>query len=96
MRLAVIPFGWWSPARRVGAILAARMATELGLSRVLSLDMGGTTAKVALIDDGVPQHSRAFEVDRSYRFRKGSGLAGAHPRGRDGGDRRRRRFHRGD
>ena len=57
-----------------GAILAARMATELGLSRVLSLDMGGTTAKVALIDDGVPQHSRAFEVDRSYRFRKGSGL----------------------
>ena len=57
-----------------GAILAARMATDLGLSRVLSLDMGGTTAKVALIDDGVPQHSRAFEVDRSYRFRKGSGL----------------------
>lgn len=57
-----------------GAILASRMAAELGLSRVLSLDMGGTTAKVALIDDGVPQHSRAFEVDRSYRFRKGSGL----------------------
>ena len=57
-----------------GAILAARIATEMDLKRVLSLDMGGTTAKICLIDDGAPQQSRAFEVDRSYRFRKGSGL----------------------
>ena len=57
-----------------GAILAARIAEEMGLKRVLSLDMGGTTAKICLIDDAKPQHSRAFEVDRSYRFRKGSGL----------------------
>ena len=57
-----------------GAILAARTAREVGLKRVLSLDMGGTTAKICLINDGAPQHSRAFEVDRSYRFRKGSGL----------------------
>ena len=57
-----------------GAILAARLAKELALDRVLSFDMGGTTAKLCLIDDGTPQHSRAFEVDRSYRFRKGSGL----------------------
>ena len=57
-----------------GVILAARIAAELGLDRVVSLDMGGTTAKICLIDDGAPQHSRAFEVDRSYRFRKGSGL----------------------
>ena len=57
-----------------GVILAARIAEELGLDRVVSLDMGGTTAKICLIDDGAPQHSRAFEVDRSYRFRKGSGL----------------------
>ena len=34
----------------------------------------GTTAKICLIDDGTPQYSRAFEVDRSYRFKKGSGL----------------------
>ena len=57
-----------------GAILAARTARAAGLKRVVSLDMGGTTAKICLIDDGAPQHSRAFEVDRSYRFRKGSGL----------------------
>ena len=57
-----------------GAILAAKIARERRLERVVSLDMGGTTAKICLIDDGEPQHSRAFEVDRSYRFRKGSGL----------------------
>ena len=57
-----------------GAILAARMAEELELPRVVSLDMGGTTAKICLIDDGEPQLSRSFEVDRSYRFKKGSGL----------------------
>ena len=57
-----------------GAILAARLAERLGLARVVSLDMGGTTAKICLIDDGAPQESRSFEVDRSYRFRKGSGL----------------------
>ena len=57
-----------------GAILAAKIARDLVLPRVVALDMGGTTAKICLIDDGEPQHSRAFEVDRGYRFRKGSGL----------------------
>jgi N-methylhydantoinase A len=41
---------------------------------VLSFDMGGTTAKICLIDNGEPQHSRTFEVARQYRFLKGSGL----------------------
>jgi N-methylhydantoinase A len=57
-----------------GAILAARVAEECGLPRVLSFDMGGTTAKICLIDDGTPQQSRSFEVARQYRFQKGSGL----------------------
>ena len=57
-----------------GAILAAEIANELELPRVVSLDMGGTTAKICLIDDGTPLLSRSFEVDRSYRFKKGSGL----------------------
>ncbi|MBB3065400.1 hydantoinase/oxoprolinase family protein [Limibacillus halophilus] len=57
-----------------GAILASRVALELGLESVLSYDMGGTTAKVCLIDDGLPLKSRTFEVDRAYRFMKGSGL----------------------
>ena len=57
-----------------GAILAAQIAAAMGLARVVSLDMGGTTAKICLIDDGEPLLSRSFEVDRSYRFKKGSGL----------------------
>ncbi len=57
-----------------GAILASHVARECGLDAVLSYDMGGTTAKICLIDDGQPQSSRTFEVDRMYRFTKGSGL----------------------
>ncbi|HTW28859.1 MAG TPA: hydantoinase/oxoprolinase family protein [Acetobacteraceae bacterium] len=57
-----------------GAIFAAGIAREGGLDRVLSFDMGGTTAKICLIDDGAPQTARSFEVARVGRFRKGSGL----------------------
>jgi N-methylhydantoinase A len=57
-----------------GAMLAAHIGQNLGLAQVLSFDMGGTTAKICLIDDGAPLYSRAFEVDRSYRFKRGSGL----------------------
>jgi N-methylhydantoinase A len=57
-----------------GAILAAALARQCGLDKVLSFDMGGTTAKICLIDNGEPQHSRTFEVALQYRFLKGSGL----------------------
>ncbi|MBO6656756.1 MAG: hydantoinase/oxoprolinase family protein [Pseudomonadales bacterium] len=57
-----------------GAILARQLARQLGLNRMLSFDMGGTTAKLCLIDDGEALTSRSFEVDRVYRFKKGSGL----------------------
>jgi N-methylhydantoinase A len=57
-----------------GAILASHIAIECGLDEVLSFDMGGTTAKICLIDDGRPQSARTFEVARIYRFLKGSGL----------------------
>ncbi|MFM9886513.1 MAG: hydantoinase/oxoprolinase family protein [Burkholderiales bacterium] len=57
-----------------GAILASRLAQQCGFDRVLSFDMGGTTAKICLIDDGEPQYARSFEVARQYRFLKGSGL----------------------
>ena len=57
-----------------GAIFAAEIARQCGLDKVLSYDMGGTTAKICLIDDLQPQTSRAFEVARIYRFKKGSGL----------------------
>jgi N-methylhydantoinase A len=57
-----------------GAIFSAHVAAQLGLDRVLSYDMGGTTAKVCFIERQVPQTSGSFEVARIYRFRKGSGL----------------------
>ncbi len=57
-----------------GAIFSAAIARAAGLDRVLSFDMGGTTAKICLIDDGAPQTARTFEVARIGRFKKGSGL----------------------
>jgi N-methylhydantoinase A len=57
-----------------GAIFAACIAREHGLDQVVSFDMGGTTAKICLIDKAQPQTARAFEVARIYRFLKGSGL----------------------
>ena len=57
-----------------GAILATRIAAEMGLDKVISFDMGGTTAKICLISDYTPQTAREFEVDREARFTKGSGI----------------------
>ena len=57
-----------------GALAAARAATERGEPRLLSFDMGGTTAKACVIDGGAPLVGREFEVARADRFKKGSGL----------------------
>src|ERR1700722_16368744 len=57
-----------------GAIFSATIARQCGIANVLSFDMGGTTAKICLIDDGKPQTARSFEIARVGRFRKGSGL----------------------
>lgn len=57
-----------------GAILAAHLARECGLDKVLAFDMGGTTAKICLINDGQPERSRRFEVGRVWKNLKGSGL----------------------
>jgi N-methylhydantoinase A len=57
-----------------GAILAGHVAARGGYDRAISFDMGGTTAKITLIDDFAPQQSRHFEVARAYRFAKGSGF----------------------
>lgn len=57
-----------------GAIFAADIARRHGLETVLSFDMGGTTAKICLIENMVPKTAKTFEVARTYRFRKGSGM----------------------
>lgn len=57
-----------------GAIFACDIARRLHLDRVLSFDVGGTTAKFCLVDEFGVRHSKSFEVARTYRFKKGSGL----------------------
>jgi|TARA_B110000971_G_scaffold6080_1_gene6030 N-methylhydantoinase A len=57
-----------------GAVFAANIAAQYGLDKVLSFDMGGTTAKICLIKNQTPKTSRVFEVARTYRFKKGSGM----------------------
>ena len=56
-----------------GALAGAWYAQRLGLDRLLCFDMGGTTAKACLVEDGEPSLSVDFEVARMYRFKKGSG-----------------------
>ena len=57
-----------------GAVFAADIAARHGLDKVLSFDMGGTTAKICLIRNQTPKTARVFEVARTYRFKKGSGM----------------------
>jgi N-methylhydantoinase A len=57
-----------------GAVLASRIAEKVQEANVVSFDMGGTTAKICLIDDYKPQTARNFEIARSARFQKGSGM----------------------
>ena len=57
-----------------GAMAASFIARLAGLDRVISFDMGGTTAKMCLVEDGAPDHKFNFEAGRVRRFQKGSGL----------------------
>jgi N-methylhydantoinase A len=57
-----------------GALAAAHYGCLIDCPSLLSFDMGGTTAKACLIEHGEPLIAPQFEVDRKYRFKKGSGL----------------------
>jgi len=57
-----------------GAVFAGDIARDLGEEEILAFDMGGTTAKVCLIDQGVPRRSDSFEMAREHMHRQGSGL----------------------
>ncbi|MDH3266532.1 MAG: hydantoinase/oxoprolinase family protein, partial [Gammaproteobacteria bacterium] len=60
------PAGGVQATSAIGALVGER--------DMLCFDMGGTTAKACLIDDGKPLRTTEFEVARVYRFKKGSGL----------------------
>jgi N-methylhydantoinase A len=57
-----------------GALAAAFFGREDGQGNLLAFDMGGTTAKLSLIDGGEPLTAYAFEAARQKRFLEGSGL----------------------
>jgi N-methylhydantoinase A len=57
-----------------GALAAANYGRANGQDDLLSFDMGGTTAKLCVIEDGAPLVADEFEVDRVYRLQRGSGL----------------------
>ncbi len=62
-----------------GAIYAADFARAQGIDQALSFDMGGTTAKICLIEAGRPKTANTFEIARTYRFKKGSGMTVSTP-----------------
>lgn len=57
-----------------GAIAAATLGANARQPDLIAYDMGGTTAKICVIDNGKPLKSNNFEFGRVYRFAKGSGL----------------------
>jgi len=57
-----------------GALVAAYFGSKAGVDKVLAFDMGGTTAKLALVDEGEPHVDYHFEAAREKRFAEGSGL----------------------
>ena len=77
-----------------GAILALTVAAENGLAKAVAFDMGGTTAKLTLLDDLEPAALAPVRGRARLPLRAGQRPAGAHPRDRAGRDRRRRRLDR--
>lgn len=57
-----------------GAIAAAYFSKRSKVADVLALDMGGTTAKLSIVEDNEPLIAYAFEAGREKRFAPGSGL----------------------
>ena len=56
-----------------GVLTAARFAPAAGTNNLISFDMGGTTAKLCLVEGGKPLLTSQFEVDMTH-LKKGSGL----------------------
>ena len=57
-----------------GTIAAAHLAEQAGADKVIAFDMGGTTAKMSIVEHGLPRVKHEFEAGRMDRFKPGSGL----------------------
>jgi N-methylhydantoinase A len=62
-----------------GVEAASYFGRSMGIDRILSFDMGGTTAKLCIVENGRAERAHVFEVDRVKRFKTGSGLPVAVP-----------------
>ena len=71
---AAVPIRLVESGPAAGALAGTWFARRLGEQRLLCFDMGGTTAKACLIEEGEPSLTNVFEVARAYRFKKGSGF----------------------
>ena len=68
------PFAWSNPARPAGRFFAAHIAARHQIDKVLSFDMGGTTAKICLIKDQTPKTARVSRLRAAIGSKKGSGM----------------------
>ena len=57
-----------------GAISGAYYGKLTHTESLIAFDMGGTTAKMCLIENAEPEHANTFEAGRVRRFRQGSGI----------------------
>ena len=57
-----------------GTISAIFHGRRAGYDRIVSFDMGGTTAKIAVLTGETPPLTTEFEVARVHRFKAGSGI----------------------
>jgi len=57
-----------------GALVAGYLGARIGRPDLVAFDMGGTTAKISLVQDGRPRITPMIEVARTHRFKPGSGL----------------------
>jgi N-methylhydantoinase A len=57
-----------------GAIAAAYFSKRSGTANVLAFDMGGTTAKLSVVENNQPLIAYQFEAARERRFAQGSGI----------------------
>ena len=70
---AVLPVRTLESGPAAGVLASTHFGASGGHHNVLSLDMGGTTAKVAIVEGGVPAMASVFELER-IQNRRGSGL----------------------
>ncbi len=68
------PIRMFESGPAAGAISAAYSGKLGGFENLLAFDMGGTTAKSCIIENGEPHLAVEFEIARVKRFTKGSGM----------------------